>query len=323
MDNNTYKRTYGRKKEIEELQEWRWDSPLQKTMEPSYTEEKARQAEQEELLKLRNETLKGQKTASELRERRKAQMAARLKAARARKREREGLPPEPEESEQDLDQDETLTMWPDCKAAEEAKAEDQEMERRRAKIEEEEERRKKRLEKRPPPVRPWDLGKEGVSGTADLMTQEEWVKKKREERHAEFAPTSELNQTSSTIPEYEYSQKAFPERYKMQKNPFSSQNKAGPSRTSYPHGDDIKKDNIPSSSSFEETDNNTRKRAEIPPPATFEYYGPTSSKQKYKKTGECSNQTSLDDAITAGLHYLRQQAEEREKQKEKGLLGII
>jgi hypothetical protein len=63
------------------------------------------------------------------------------------------------------------------------------------------------------------------------------------------------------------------------------------------------------------------KGAEIPPPATFEYYGPSFSRAGQKQGNP--RMSDLESSITAGLRYLRQQAEERENQREKGLLDII
>ncbi|XP_071448753.1 coiled-coil domain-containing protein 174 [Hetaerina americana] len=303
------------------------------------TEEKSRQAEQEELRKLRVETEKGQAAASDLRSRRQEQMAARLKAARARKRAREGLPPEPDGDEETAVEgtveDDTVTMWPDCKAVEMVKAEEEERERRKAKIEGAEEKRRKRLEKRPLPVRPWDIGKEGVSGATDPMSQEEWVKKKREERQDEFAPP----------PEYNYEDTASSEDLMATDSGWSASHLRATSKKSLSFGGNSRGSNkwkkgnvnakhIPLDATHGNIDKQLndeasierkgveRRGPEIAPPTTFEYYGPSTSKQKLQPTKRIS-QTSLDDAISAGLSYIRQQAEERDKQKEKGLLDII
>ncbi|XP_046399605.1 coiled-coil domain-containing protein 174 [Ischnura elegans] len=294
-------------------------------------EEKTREAEQEELRKLRAETEKGQAAASELRARRQEQMAARLKAARARKRAREGLPPEPEEEEKppEKEEDETLTVWPDCKAAEVVKAEEEERLRRKAKLEEAEEKRRKRLEKRPLPVRPWDMGKEGVAGastsSADPMSQEEWVKKKREERPQEFAPPPEykgddLDDFMATDSGWNTSHlRATSKKSRGGKGSGQVKWKKGNVSPKYPPSDPSHSSAYKESLDGGGVDSGQRKGAEIAPPPTFDYYGPSASKTKPKPQG----QASLDDAISAGLSYLRQQAEDRDKQKEKGLLDII
>ncbi|CAH0596298.1 unnamed protein product [Chrysodeixis includens] len=58
------------------------------------TEETERQKQMEDLIKRRQETLKAQKEAEEVRKKRDEMMAARVAAARARQRARAGLPPE-------------------------------------------------------------------------------------------------------------------------------------------------------------------------------------------------------------------------------------
>lgn len=57
---------------------------------------------------------------------------------------------------------------------------------------------------------------------------------------------------------------------------------------------------------------NKREGAEIAPPSTFEYYGPSSSKSKKVDTS-----VSLEDSIAAGLKFLREQAEKKEKSAER------
>lgn len=44
--------------------------------------------------------------------------------------------------------------------------------------------------RKPTQVREWDLGKEGVSR---VLSQDEWVKKKRDERVSEFAPPTDFS----------------------------------------------------------------------------------------------------------------------------------
>ena len=63
-------------------------------------EESLRKSQQESLNKLRQETQREQEATRDVRERRRLQMEARMKAARRRKRERMGLPPEEEVEEE-------------------------------------------------------------------------------------------------------------------------------------------------------------------------------------------------------------------------------
>lgn len=51
--------------------------------------------------------------------------------------------------------------------------------------------------------------------------------------------------------------------------------------------------------------------AAIPPPATMEYFGPSSSKQQKARTPAAD----LDASITAGLKYLRDQVDKGNKHK--------
>lgn len=51
-----------------------------------------------------------------------------------------------------------------------------------------------------------------------------------------------------------------------------------------------------------------RKGAEIAPPPTFDYYGPSSTKQQKANTF-----TNLEDSIAAGLRFLREKAEFKQK----------
>ncbi|KAL0276387.1 UNVERIFIED_CONTAM: hypothetical protein PYX00_003975 [Menopon gallinae] len=124
------------------------------------TDEAERQRQQEQLRNLRKETLENQAAAQEAADRKKKQMQERLRAARRRKRERLGLPPEddteePEEEEQKPEKPEEL----------------------------------KREEQPTSTIRPWDIGKDKVTR---ILTQEEWIEKKREERPEEFAPPENL-----------------------------------------------------------------------------------------------------------------------------------
>ncbi|XP_054271334.1 coiled-coil domain-containing protein 174 [Macrosteles quadrilineatus] len=137
------------------------------------TDEAERAKQQEELQKLRTQTQQQQEAAQGLRARREQQLQARLAAARRRRRERLGLPPEspPHEIETPAVAEEPK------KTGEEESIVDLE-----------------ESVKKIAPVRPWDIGKNGV---APVMSQEEWIEKKRQERPDEFAPPTSLLQTEN------------------------------------------------------------------------------------------------------------------------------
>ncbi|KAJ9576691.1 hypothetical protein L9F63_025413, partial [Diploptera punctata] len=171
-------------------------------------------------------------------------------------------------------------------------------------------RRRKRERMGLPPedeqqVRPWDIGKEGVK---QVMSQEDWVEKKRKERVDEFAPPSSYR--PDFIPSSDPQVKSKPTLFFSSKKPKSAR-------------DSVKRQmEISSCDDLEAAGSSTETRGrgtEVPPPATFEYYGPTSTavKKNYTKGGD------LESAIDAGLKFLRQQTEEKQKMREKGLLDIV
>ncbi|KAJ9587041.1 hypothetical protein L9F63_019383, partial [Diploptera punctata] len=249
-------------------------------------DEDIRKSQQEALNKLRQQTQKVQEATKDARERRKQQMEARLKAARRRKRERMGLPPEDEQQEPEVN--------------EEADEEEEE-----AKPVEKPKSLQNPTTTKPPKVRPWDIGKEGVK---QVMSQEDWVEKKRKERVDEFAPPSSYR--PDFIPSSDPQVKSKPTLFFSSKKPKSAR-------------DSVKRQmEISSCDDLEAAGSSTETRGrgtEVPPPATFEYYGPTSTavKKNYTKGGD------LESAIDAGLKFLRQQTEEKQKMREKGLLDIV
>nr|XP_023014486.1 coiled-coil domain-containing protein 174 [Leptinotarsa decemlineata] len=136
-------------------------------------DEEERLKQQQALKKLREETEQKQKKAQELKVSREKLLAARIKAAKNRKRARMGLPPEEDEPEPP----------PEPEITEEERKKQEEIKLK-------EQMREQILEEaRKNHLRPWDIGKEGVKEHY-VMTQEEWVEKKRDERPAAFAPPS-------------------------------------------------------------------------------------------------------------------------------------
>lgn len=294
-------------------------------------DEAERRVQQDALSKLRQETQREQVAAQGLRERRQQQLQARLKAARQRKRTRLGLPPleddpetvvQAEEEAEPSESEKQETLDPDPKP----------------------EPAKRKL----PQVRPWDIGKEGVK---EVMSQEEWIEKKRSERPQDFAPPSSYQpdfapNSAAVLPEKPKLTLFFSS--KKSQNTFRN---TGTKRSSirdekcgeYPTVCGREIDVQPSTSFYDISSPGDAKRpwgsklnhrdvldikqdvsgkgAEIPPPATFEYYGPS-----FSGAGQSQSQhrmSDLESSITAGLKYLRQQAEQRERQQEKGLLDIV
>lgn len=204
-------------------------------------------------------------------------------------------------------------------------------EEKRLKREEKERRRKeredkKREEERKQHIRPWDKNKPGVPPTNDSsnsendddwnykperepMSQEQWNEMKREERNPEFAPMPgppappPLRQFRSQPSFIPHSEDAGP-------NPLFFTTKKVPHKE-VPK--EFHKRNYsaamasPNSIDDEEgesaCDREPARGAEIPPPPTFEYYGPTSAKR------EKLSRPDLEQSIAAGLKFLRNQSD--------------
>jgi hypothetical protein len=187
------------------------------------------------------------------------------------------------------------------------------------------------------------------------MSQEDWVKKKRSERPQEFAPPTSYRPDFVPNPAAVLPEKPKPTLF------FSSKKPQSTLRNTMDKG--TKRSNIkieecdedltvcgrgaeiqpPVSFWGDRSSSGDTKRAwgcrshsrdvgddeqaergkgvEIPPPPTFEYYGPSFSRAGQEQ-GK-ARVSDLESSITAGLRYLRQQAEERESQREKGLLDIV
>uniref|UniRef100_A0A0P4W227 CCDC174 alpha/beta GRSR domain-containing protein n=1 Tax=Scylla olivacea TaxID=85551 RepID=A0A0P4W227_SCYOL len=132
----------------------------------------------------------------------------------------------------------------------------------------------------PPPrkkvggVREWDLGKEGVTST---LTQEEWVLRQRSQRSQEFAPPSSYH------PRERNSQEATSSSYQHQATEEQLR------RDSHSPPPDPKEP-------FRE-----KRQPEFAPPATHEYYGPTTNRRTHHKIAA----PDLEAAISKGLSHLR------------------
>lgn len=249
-------------------------------------EERAKQ--QKELEAQRRDTLATQKERDTQRTAREKIIAARVRAAKNRQRARLGLPPLSEDAA-----DETAAI-----ADEKAGVVEQE---KKDAVEMEE--FIKDLERRTH-VRPWDVGKSGANvesvekewtykAQKEPMSQEQWNESKREERKKEFAPTQELSAPSrepTAVHHHAPDTTYYDDEEESKGLYFSSKRKFKP-RSYQP--------------STDETEDRTSAGTEIPPPPTFDYYGPSTSQPKRPK---CDAQ-NLETSIEAGLKFLRNQSD--------------
>jgi len=131
----------------------------------------------QELKKLSEQTEASRKKVQKARSGKKAELKERLRKVRQRKRAKMGLPPLEEKPSSSSSEDER------------PRVETMEM-----KVEE-----MKPLEK--PETRPWDFGKTGVYGPKPVNFDEldaKWLKDRREDRKAEFAPPSLYSKPSTS-----------------------------------------------------------------------------------------------------------------------------
>uniref|UniRef100_A0A1B0CS39 Uncharacterized protein n=1 Tax=Lutzomyia longipalpis TaxID=7200 RepID=A0A1B0CS39_LUTLO len=258
------------------------------------TDEEERAKQQKELEVQRLATLRAQKEREEQRQARDRIIKERVRAAKNRQRARLGLPPlGPEDDEKPKEEDE-----------EAIKRREEEEEAKRAKEEEE----KKRNEERQQHIRPWDKDKSTddepkeweYKPEREPMSQEQWVELKRQERPQEFAPVEQprSNFAAKTEEPEEYFEDSKQLYFTTKKNPqFRKRNYVPePPQVSVPIRNELSDDS---------DDESGKKRAEIPPPATYDYYGPSSSKQS---RGQKMSQVDLEQSIEAGLKFLRDQS---------------
>ena len=163
--------------------------------------ESDRQSQMENLKSLHRETLETRNQVATAKAKREAAMAARLKKVRDKKRLKMGLPALPDEPEEQQP---------------EVEVEKSVMEGLKELREAEEQKMRKSI------VREWDVGKDGVeakeatdqegfkeklklSMERKVLSQEEWVEKKRKERPSEFAPpTAFAKKAKNTTPTPKY-----------------------------------------------------------------------------------------------------------------------
>lgn len=265
-------------------------------------DETERLKQQQALERERDKTLDAQKQREQIRMNREKIIAERVFAAKNRQRARLGLPP--------LDKEEIAN------AEEMEKTKESKAERKQKKKEEKERLKKEELDRkremdRQIHLRPWDHGKDGVPSRRqrhsdsdseewkykpekpEPMSQEQWNEMKRNERINEFAPPVEddsksFNRFTTIKPKVFKRRNAEPVE-----NMFNE-----PIRNEL-NGNDFPVDN-------DNDDSSKRRRAEIAPPPTFDYYGPTSSGHR-PKTQKIHNDISA--SIDAGLQFLRNQSD--------------
>lgn len=138
--------------------------------------------------------------------------------------------------------------------------------------------------RKPAPIRPWDIGKEN---TTKILSQEEWIEKKRSERNEEFAP------------------------------PISRPSRNHPTKRQiycYSEEKTVAMEPVPIKDESEEDEECRGKGIEIPPPPTFEIYGPSS---KSRRTHFNLNNADIDKSIEEGLNFLRRQVEEKQARRRR------
>ncbi|XP_022175590.1 coiled-coil domain-containing protein 174 [Myzus persicae] len=264
------------------------------------TDEKERHRQQAELKKLREQTKTTQISVQKLKEKRAAQMAVRLKAIKRRKKEKLGLP---------LDSSSDEEAPPPKAPSPEVVEEDMDAERAFEKL------------RKAAHVRPWDHGKDGLQ--KPLLTQEEWNEKQRAERKPDFAwDYDDSVKVSKSASSNNYQQDEEDD------DDEDDEDMVGPSLDMFVAPSNPNKQSTITSKSFKKfihnelddepaTTNNKpyhdddsdldsiplptepRKGAEIAPPPTYEYYGPSGRGPKGQDNFISSNE--MQDSISKGF----------------------
>lgn len=217
----------------------------------------------------------------------------------------------------------------EAQVSEEEKMKQLELEKRKAETEEilNEARRRH--------LRPWDVGKDGVTKEHYEMTQEEWNEMKRSERVDDFAPPTSYS--TNNFAENKEEKKIDTntsdddskrkKRYKKNKQ-WREEKKSlsGHDHKLMPNKYDVddlidltNAGSIADSGSSHENRKlshfKRRRGTEIPPPLQFDYFGPTSSKVPRRSF----EKDDINESIEAGLQFLRKQLEEKEKRPKRVL----
>lgn len=120
-----------------------------------------------------------------------------------------------------------------------------------------------------------------------IVFADEWNEKQRLERKQEFAPIgASFVKSAETL-----NPSQILEEEKNEKSLFFSSSKPFKRRNKSPEP--------------------SQRGAAIPPPATFDYFGPTSSKQ----ARPIPSSANLEASISAGLRFLREQVDKGNKHK--------
>ncbi|CAK1545687.1 unnamed protein product [Leptosia nina] len=281
------------------------------------TDEAERKKQMEDLLKEREKTLKAQKHAEEIRKKRDELVAARVAAAKARQRMRAGLPPEdPEEKKNEFTKC-LLEFLNEKKNEADTKAKEEE---KRLKEEREKERQKER-EAYIREWDVGKEGVEGKVKKFRELTQEEYVEQQRSKRINEFAPLEALDSRKSNLTFDQRGHKIVAETsfektvnktWDDVRKSIANQGREvtpppptigeineqkGLFFTSKKHDKSIKYKNFvkadeptPIQNELSDEDEDIRRpskrknenNAEIPPPPTYEYYGPVPKTSKSK-----------------------------------------
>ncbi|KAJ8711710.1 hypothetical protein PYW08_008664 [Mythimna loreyi] len=310
------------------------------------TDEAERQKQMEALLKQREETLKAQKEAEQVRKKRDEMIAARVAAARARQRARAGLPPEePKENQKDFTTC-LLEFLTQQKNEADAKAKEKEN-----KLKEEQEKERQKLREayvREWDI--GKEGVDGKVKKFREMTQEEYVEQQRDKRIKEFAPPQTSTSGNSSIFDDKGNKVDSKEtaatktwadvRPRVSTPPppeigeltditqnkglyfSSSKNNDGPSKN-FKYRNFVKaQEPTPIVDELEDTDavaDDTRREkrkldsgsVEVPPPPTFEYYGPTIKQTKFEKPFE----SDIREAYSQGAKSLETKSSGRQLPK--------
>lgn len=297
-----------------------------------FSSDDAERAKQHKALEdLRQETLQEQKKRAEHRARRNHERKLRVLAAKNRVRARKGLPPL--ELVEEISEETVKVLTQEEQFAQQQKE-------REAIYE------KKKEEMRHLKLRPWDDDTEEGIPVFNEMSQEQWVEKKRKERDEQFAPPSFYNDNKS---KYTKQKRTFSEQPTSEANAYNDSQDLNTNviedklrelrnKVEQPVEQDEEKflhftskpvlkrknismftpqpivnevsDNSSSEEVLEDTDrSHERQGIEIPPPATFEYYGPNTTKIKRPKVAA----SNIEESISAGLEFLKDKVKNRRK----------
>uniref|UniRef100_A0A6E8VEI1 CCDC174 alpha/beta GRSR domain-containing protein n=1 Tax=Anopheles coluzzii TaxID=1518534 RepID=A0A6E8VEI1_ANOCL len=278
------------------------------------TDQEERNRQRDELDSIRETTMEAQKEREALRQARDKLIADRVKAARARQRARQGLPPEEDEDSSKQQQTEASDqLYDPVEERRKRKAEEKQRKRK-----EKEERRRER--ERADHVRPWDEGKEQNPDDKEwvpakekfILSQHEWNDLKRSERIAEFAPPPvETASTARSRRSLFFTTKKNPPKKELKRRNLNAVEMSTPAKMAAPVP--IRNELSDGEADEEAAVLPPRKGAEIEPPATYDYYGPSDAARRSRpaagQTVAPENRTNLEASIEAGLKFLRNQSD--------------